>query len=125
VRRAVLGMVLWSVITGVIGLLPTSGFSNLLTQPGPAPAPAPKLTALQLQLMLQRAPASNGVPHDHRCDPGQYGWDYICSYRTAVAAGSPRLKIGVLVDATTIVQATSPYPMAGPLSSPAQAKSSR
>ena len=79
-----------------------------------ASAPAPvakvdKLTASQVEQKLRLAPLASGGPRNHYCLPGEKGWDYVCAYSAANPA-VVRMKVGVRVDATEIVEASMPYP---------------
>jgi hypothetical protein len=118
-RRALLfsllcGMVrfLWRADLGQIGLV-----ASLLVSPasaGAAPSPAAvakvaKLTKAQVEEQLRLAPLSTGGPRKHYCLPGENGWDYVCAYSAANPAVT-RMKLGVRVDATGIVEASMPYP---------------
>lgn len=85
--------------------------STLVTQAA-TPAPAvkvEKLTAEQVVQQLRLAPLASGAPRNQYCLPGERGWDYVCAY----SADDPRvvrMKIGVRVDRTAIVEASMPYP---------------
>jgi hypothetical protein len=79
-----------------------------------ASAPAPvakveKLTASQVEQKLRLAPLASGGPRNHYCLPGEKGWDYVCAYSAANPA-VVRMKVGVRVGATEIVEASMPYP---------------
>ena len=79
-----------------------------------ASAPAPvakveKLTAGQVEQKLRLAPLASGGPRNHYCLPGEKGWDYVCAYSAANPA-VVRMKVGVRVRATEIVEASMPYP---------------
>ena len=96
--------------------------------PARPPAPAAEaplaMTAQVLEQQLRLAPVSGGVPRDHRCVPGApgfNGWDYVCSYTVGEALGARRMKIGVRVTATAIVQASAPYPFEHVLPAASQA----
>lgn len=69
-----------------------------------------KLTAAQVEQQLRAAPLSSGSPRNHTCLPGEKGWDYVCAYSAANPAVI-RMKIGVRVDPTGIVEASMPYPV--------------
>ena len=77
------------------------------------PAPVPnvvKPTAVQVEQQLRAAPVSSGSPRNHTCLAGEKGWDYVCAYSAANPAVI-RMKIGVRVGATGIVEASMPYPV--------------
>ena len=109
-----LGLVrfLWRADLSQIGLV-----ASLLVSPasaGAAPPPAAvakieKLTKAQVEQQLRHAPLSSGDPRKHYCLPGENGWDYVCAYSAANPA-VVRMKLGVRVDATRIVEASMPYP---------------
>ena len=111
-RRA---MLLWVAMLFLPSLYP---WNYLRSRPAVRPAAsaplpaAPKMSPSEVEQELRRAPASEAV-RDHRCAPGQNGWDYVCAYRT-VARGT-LLKVGVRVSANRIMQASSPYPFEQPL----------
>jgi len=69
-----------------------------------------KPTAAQVEQQLRAAPVSSGAPRNHTCLPGEKGWDYVCAYSAANPAVI-RMKIGVRVGPTGIVEASMPYPV--------------
>lgn len=95
----------------------TSATTSSATNPSrtiPSPvapvAKVVKLTAAQVEQRLRAAPLSSGSPRNHTCRPGEKGWDYVCAYRAANPAAA-RMKIGVRVGPTEIVEASMPYPL--------------
>jgi hypothetical protein len=114
-RRALLFAVLlgfvrllWRVDPRQIALLVSLAVSPASTQAA-APAPAPKLSAAQVEQHLRQAPLSSGGPRNHYCLPGEKGWDYVCAYSAANPAVA-RMKVGVRVSPTEILEASMPYP---------------
>jgi len=101
---------LWRADLRQIGLV-----GSLLVSPASTKAASPpvanvgKLTAAQVEQQLRLAPLSSGAPRKHYCLPGEKGWDYVCAYSAANPA-VVRMKLGVRVDATGIVEASMPYP---------------
>jgi len=128
--------VLFALLLGIVRLLWRHGFANLvamgwflfsaasaMTPSAPVSAgsrttlspPAPvakvvRLTAAQVEQQLRAAPVSSGSPRNHTCVPGEKGWDYVCAYSAANPAAI-RMKIGVRVGPTEIVEASMPYPV--------------
>ena len=128
--------VLFALLLGIVRLLWRHGFANLvamgwflfsaasaMTPSAPVSAgstttlspPAPvanvvKLTAAQVEQQLRAAPVSSGSPRNHTCLAGEKGWDYVCAYSAANPAAI-RMKIGVRVGPTEIVEASMPYPV--------------
>ena len=95
---------------GAVGWLLVSAASTTTPSP-PAPvAKVVKLTAAQVEQQLRVAPVSSGSPRNHTCVPGEKGWDYVCAYSAANPAVI-RMKIGVRVGPTEIVEASMPYPI--------------
>jgi hypothetical protein len=92
--------------------------------PAPAAAAPLTMTGQVLEQQLRLAPVSGGAPRDHRCVPGApgfNGWDYVCSYTVGEPLAARRMKIGVRVTATAIVQASAPYPFEHVLPAASQA----
>jgi hypothetical protein len=128
-QRAWRGALLFALVLGIarflwLGELPQNplGTSLMFWTPSPkaaAPAPAPaakadKLAAEQVVQQLRVAPLASGAPRNQYCLPGEKGWDYVCAY----SADDPtvvRMKLGVRVDRTAIVEASMPYPFYAPL----------
>ena len=87
-----------------------SAVSTIPASPAAPVATVAKLTAAQVEQQLRLAPVSRGAPRNHTCLPGEKGWDYVCAY----SAADPtviRMKIGVRVGPTEIVEASMPYPV--------------
>jgi hypothetical protein len=85
--------------------------ASTTTAPPSAPvAKVVKLTAAQVEQQLRLAPVSSAAPRNHTCLPGEKGWDYVCAYSAANPAVI-RMKIGVRVGPTEIVEASMPYPV--------------
>ena len=76
-----------------------------------------RLTAAQVEQQLRVAPLSSGGPRNHYCLPGERRWDYVCAYSAANPA-VVRMKIGVRVGPTEIVEASMPYPVYAALPPP-------
>ena len=103
---------LWRADLSQIGLaasLLVSPASTGASPPLAAVATLDKLTAAQVVQQLRQAPLSSGGPRNHYCLPGEKGWDYVCAYSAANPA-VVRMKLGVRVGATEIVEASMPYP---------------
>ena len=86
-----------------------SAASTMAASPAAPVAKVDKLTAAQVVQRLRSAPLSSGGPQNHYCLPGEKGWDYVCAY----SAANPtvvRMKLGVRVGSTEIVEASMPYP---------------
>ena len=86
-----------------------SAASTIAASPAAPAAKVDKLTAAQVVQRLRSAPLSSGGPQNHYCLPGEKGWDYVCAYSAANPAVA-RMKLGVRVGATEIVEASMPYP---------------
>lgn len=80
--------------------------------------PSPKMSAHALEQLVRNAPVSSGAPRDVRCRPGTNGWDYVCTYQTDAPHPLSRLKIGVRVSPTGILQASAPHQLQRPLPVP-------
>ena len=105
-----MGWFLFSAASAMTPSAPVSVGSTTTPSP-PAPvAKVVKLTAIQVEQQLRAAPVSSGSPRNHTCLPGEKGWDYVCAYSAANPAVI-RLKIGVRVGPTEIVEASMPYPI--------------
>jgi hypothetical protein len=116
-RRALL----FAILLGIVRLLMRADLPriiavmSMLVAASPKAAPtAPvaevdKLTAAQVEQQLRVAPLTSGAPGKNYCLPGERGWDYVCAYSAANPA-VVRMKIGVRVGPTRIVQASMPYP---------------
>jgi hypothetical protein len=105
-----MGWFLFSAASAVTPSAPVSAGSTTTPAP-PAPvANVVKLTAAQVEQQLRAAPVSSGSPRNHTCLPGEKGWDYVCAYSAANPAAI-RMKIGVRVGPTGIVEASMPYPV--------------
>ncbi len=99
----------WHVIP-FLGRLDLSGLASARPRPSHTiAAPSNKMSARALEESLQSAPVSNRAPRDVRCMPGTNGWDYVCIYRTGDPFPLSRLKIGVRVSPTEILQASAPH----------------
>ena len=118
-RAVVIGLLWWLVPTlirldyGQLILLVKLVTSAQAAAPASAPPAPVTMTAQAVEQQLRLAPASVGAPRDHQCVPGApgfNGWDFICSYTAGEAFAPRRLKIGVRVTSTAIVQASAPYP---------------
>jgi hypothetical protein len=130
-QRAWRNALLFALLFGIVRLLWRSDLgqighvTSLLVSPasaGAAPSPAPiakvaKLTKAQVEEQLRLAPLSTGGPRKHYCLPGENGWDYVCAYSAANPAVT-RMKLGVRVDATGILEASMPYPFYAALPPP-------
>jgi hypothetical protein len=100
----------------VTRLAGTASASGLQSHSAAPPPPSPrKMTGTELEQQLRRSPASTGAPRDLVCAAAAGGWDYICFYRTGDTSTERRLKVGIVVDQTRIVQASLPYPAEQPL----------
>ena len=122
-RRMWRHALLFAFLLGIVRLLWRPGFPKLsamgwlLVSAGSTTTPSPpapvakvvKLTAAQVEQQLRVAPVSSGSPRNHTCLPGEKGWDYVCAYSAANPAVI-RMKIGVRVGPTEIVEASMPYP---------------
>ena len=86
-----------------------SAASTMAASPAAPDAKVDKLTAAQVVQRLRSAPLSSGGPQNHYCLPGEKGWDYVCAYSAANPA-VVRMKLGVRVGPTEIVEASMPYP---------------
>ena len=86
-----------------------SAASTIAASAPPPAAKIEKLTAAQVEQQLRLAPLSSGGPRNHYCLPGEKGWDYVCAYSAANPA-VVRMKLGVRVDRTGILEASMPYP---------------
>jgi len=117
-RRALV----FALVFGIVRLLWREDFPQLIAMTSllvsaSAKAAAPqapvatveKLTKAQVEEQLRRAPLASGGPRNHYCLPGEKGWDYVCAYSAANPA-VVRMKLGVRVTATEIVEASMPYP---------------
>ena len=93
-------------------LLPPA--STTAAPPSVPVAKVDKLTAAQVEQQLRVAPLSSGAPRNQYCLPGEKGWDYVCAYSAANPA-AVRMKIGVRVGPTEIVEASMPHPVYGAL----------
>ena len=91
-----------------VSLLVSSATTKAAAPPAPV-ATVARLTAAQVEQQLRQAPLSSGGPRNHYCLPGEKGWDYVCAYSAANPA-VVRMKVGVRVGATAIVEASMPYP---------------
>ena len=127
-RRALL----FALLLGIVRLVWRPEFTKLVgmgwlivsaastTTPSPTPAEVAKvvkLTAAQVEQQLRLTPVSIGSPRNHACLPGEKGWDYVCAYSAANPAVI-RMKIGVRVGPTEIVEASMPYPVYASLPPP-------
>jgi hypothetical protein len=126
-RRAVL----FACLLGIVRLVSHPEFPKLVavvwalvstasTMAAPPAAPVAnvdKLTQAQVEQQLRQAPLSSGGPRNHYFLPGEKGWDYVCAYSAANPA-VVRMKIGVRVHATAIVEASMPYPFYAALPPP-------
>ena len=88
--------------------------STTAAPPSVPVAKVDKLTAAQVEQQLRVAPLSSGAPRNQYCLPGEKGWDYVCAYSAANPA-AVRMKIGVRVGPTEIVEASMPHPVYGAL----------
>jgi len=93
-----------------MGWLLVSAASTTTPSPPTPVAKVVKLTAAQVEQQLRVTPVSTGSPRNHTCVPGEKGWDYVCAYSAANPAVI-RMKIGVRVGPTEIVEASMPYPV--------------
>lgn len=123
-RRLLWRVLLFVLLLGIVRLVWRPEFPKLIamgwllvsaasttTPPPPAPvAKVVKLTAAQVEQQLRVAPVSSGSPRSHTCVAGEKGWDYVCAYSAANPAVI-RMKIGVRVGPTEIVEASMPYPV--------------
>ena len=113
---------LFALLLGIVRLLWREDFPQLIAMTSllvsaSAKAAAPqapvatveKLTKAQVEELLRRAPLASGGPRNHHWLPGEKGWDYVCAYSAANPA-VVRMKLGVRVTATEIVEASMPYP---------------
>jgi hypothetical protein len=120
-QRAWRNALVFALVLGIVRFLWRADLSkimaatSLLVSPASTQAASPpvakvdKLTKAQVEQQLRRAPLSSGGPRDHYCLPGEKGWDYVCAYSAANRA-VVRMKVGVRVGATAIVEASMPYP---------------
>ena len=83
--------------------------STIAAPPSVPVAKVDKLTAAQVEQQLRLAPLSSGGPRNQYCLPGEKGWDYVCAYSAANPA-VVRMKVGVRVGPTQIVEASMPHP---------------
>jgi hypothetical protein len=105
-----MGWFLFSAASAMTPSAPVSaGSTTTLSPPAPV-AKVVRLTAAQVEQQLRAAPVSSGSPRNHTCVPGEKGWDYVCAYSAANPAAI-RMKIGVRVGPTEIMEASMPYPV--------------
>jgi hypothetical protein len=75
------------------------------------------LTALDVERSL-RIPPGNLRVSGAQCFPGADGWDYVCAYETQPGHAWSRVKVGVTVGTTRIIQVSPPHAIGTPLPAP-------
>jgi hypothetical protein len=106
----------WSTLSGMF-VPPVAAPPAPAVAPATPAAPGAKMTPKALEHALSGSLASNRAPLGLMCTAGMNGWDYVCSYRVSERS-TARLKMGVRVSATSILQASPPVRFESPLPGP-------